>query len=151
VAEFRRPFDLDVLTPAGSVWSGQTVYVSFPAADGMMGVLGARAPLASTMGAGALRVHRLDEEALEFFIAGGFTQVRDNTMVCLAEDCVPAKELDPETAWSEIERAEALPRETAAEQARREHALTVARARFRLAQREARRRRGGPPRPAHEE
>jgi F-type H+-transporting ATPase subunit epsilon len=148
VAEFRRPFELDVLTPAGSVWSGQTVYVSFPAADGMMGVLGGRAPLVSTMGAGALRVQRPEQEELEFFIAGGFTQVRDNTMVCLAEDCVPAKELDPETAWSEIERAEALPRETDAERARRDHALMVARARFRLAQREARRRRRGlrPPR-----
>jgi F-type H+-transporting ATPase subunit epsilon len=137
---YRKPFQCEVLTPAGSVWSGQAFSLTFPAGDGMMGVLGGRSPLASTIGAGALRIEDVRGSTTECFVLGGFARVADDRAIVLAEECTPAQDLDREEVWEELQRARRLPTETPEQVDRREEFIEIARRKFRLVQAYRRRR-----------
>jgi len=140
--EYHAPFRCELLTPSGSAFASQVVFAVVPAADGQLGILGQRAPVVAAMGAGRLAVQLPDGQTREYFVAGGFAQMRDNALTVLAERCVPLERLDPSAAWDEIEKAKSLPADTRAAAARRAEAISVARTKLRVAQEYRRRGRG---------
>ena len=134
MAKIRKSFRCEILTPQGQSISAEAFSAVFPASDGMVGVLGGRAPLAVKIGAGALTVEEIEGGRLEFFIAGGFARMNEDVLTVLAEECTPLGQLEAEEVWRQIEQAEAMPVETPEQTARRDEALDVARLRFRLVQ-----------------
>lgn len=131
---YRRPFRCEVITPSGPAFAGELTSAVFPAPDGLVGVLGGRGPLVMLLGSGPLTVQEPGGTRMGYFLAGGFARFCDNVLTLLAGECIPIHEIDPEVAWGEIQQALALPRETPAEEARREEALKAARDKFNLAQ-----------------
>jgi len=131
---YKRPFRCEILTPIGRRCACDAVSVVFPAMDGQYGVMGGRTPLVTMLGAGVLSVEPVDGDLQEFFLAGGFATVRENTLIILADECESAGEIDREEAWEAIAQARAMPGETDEEFELRHEALDVARKRFALVQ-----------------
>jgi len=136
-----RPFSCKVLTLGRQFYAGDVIGAEFPALDGMVGVLAQRAPMVSLLGYGPLSLQTPQGPPQEFFVAGGFAQVRQNTMTILSFECERLDEIDPEEAYDRIEQAMRLPRQPPDAAQRRQWALKLARARFNLVQ-EHRRRKG---------
>lgn len=147
MADYRKPFRCEVLTPEARLCSLDTVSVVFPGTDGQVGVLGGRAPMVARLGAGPLTIHTLDETREMYYIAGGFAQMREDRLTILAEECVPIEQIDREAAWEEIRTAQRLPADTPEARSDRAEAVHAARIKFRLSQeapeRPARKRRAG--------
>jgi len=71
MAKFLRPFRCEILTPDGFRERLEALSAVFPARDGMVGVLGGRAPLVTTIGAGGLKVDVTGTtRQKKYFIAG---------------------------------------------------------------------------------
>jgi F-type H+-transporting ATPase subunit epsilon len=134
MAHSEKRFCLEVHTPSGKVAGVDAVSVVFPATDGMVGVLANRSPLVAQLGSGRLDVEQPDGKRLEFFVAGGFVQIRDNAMTVLAEECLPVANLDAEAARVELVAAEAMPGDNEIARNRRKDAVTVAKARLHVAE-----------------
>jgi len=135
VAKRQRPFNLEVFTAEGCACKTDALCVVFPASDGQVGVLGGRAAMAAVIGSGELRI-RTQQEELSYFVYGGFAQVRENLMTILTEECTSPAELDREVVWEEIQQAKKLPIDTDEAVEFREKALSAARSKFKLAQRQ---------------
>ncbi len=145
-AAYRRVFRYELFTPEGSAGSDEAISATFPALDGQVGVLGGRGPMVSLLGAGPLTIETLDGQRREYFVSGGFAQVRDGLLTVLAEQCLPVDQIDLEAAWAELQEALKLPTQTDRERAWRDEAVAAARKKFNLTQK--RRRRGWEQRPA---
>jgi F-type H+-transporting ATPase subunit epsilon len=143
MAPYRKPFRCEILTPLGSRCACDAVSVVFPAMDGQYGVLGGRTPLVTMLGTGVLSVEPVEGESQEFFLAGGFATVRDNTLIVLADDCENASEIDREEAWEAITKARAMDDDTDEAYEIRNKALEIARKRFSLVQAKGKGRREG--------
>ena len=70
--KYRRPFQVEVLTPGGRLCSMEAESAVFPASDGLVGVLGGRGPMVALVGAGPLNIREHRGEMHEFYVAGGF-------------------------------------------------------------------------------
>jgi len=141
--EYRRKFSLAAYTPDGPAFSMDVVSAQLPGDDGLIGVLGNRAPLISLLGAGRLALQDVKGAQHEYYLAVGFAQVCENVMTVLAEECIEVSQIDREQAWEEISRARKMPVETDDQRQRRRQAVAAARAKFRLAQEHWRARRKG--------
>jgi F-type H+-transporting ATPase subunit epsilon len=131
---YKKPFRCEILTPIGVRCACEAVSVVFPATDGQYGVMGGRTPLVTMLGVGLLTVEATDGNPRDFFLAGGFATVRENTLIILADDCEAATEIGREEAWKAIEDARAMPDETDKEFELRCEALDIARKRFAIVQ-----------------
>ncbi len=134
MAKHRKEFTIEILTPAGPVFKAEVVGAVLPAADGQIGILGGRAPLVATVGAGMLTVEQKDGEPREFLVEGGFAQMAENLLTVLAESCQAIEQVDPEAVWEELQKARRMPAETDGEYAARDRAVAAARTKFRLVQ-----------------
>jgi len=130
---YEKIFTCEVLTPAGKAMSAEAVSAIVPLVDGLLGVLADRAPLIAEVGAGLLAVEEKGGARHEYFVAGGFANVRDNTLSILAEECEPIEKLDPGEADRLLQEAQSLPAENDAEKHRRRQATAVASARLNAA------------------
>ncbi len=99
-----KPFELNIVTPAGSFFTGEIWHVRAPGVDGDFGVLADHAPLMAALRAGRLRVDQANESS-DFVITGGFFEVHDNRAVVLAENCLRRENIDLERAYAARERA----------------------------------------------
>jgi F-type H+-transporting ATPase subunit epsilon len=138
MATYEKQFLCRVQTLEGQTLSTEALSVIFPAADGQAGVLARCGPIASALGAGPLVVVKPDGQCLEYFVAGGFAHVRDDVVTILAQECLPAGELDVEGARTKLDEARAMPSRPAPAADAREQALRIARARLQLAEKRGR-------------
>ncbi len=129
---YRRKFQFQVLTPSGGVCDCQAVSVIFPATDGLVGILGGHAPLLATLGAGPLDVELADGGKKHYYLSGGFAQVRYESLVVLAEECVARETLTADAANAELESAKALPYATEPDAQRRNERLSAARVKLHM-------------------
>ena len=132
--KYRKSFNYEIITPTGLVAKGLAVSVSLPAEDGQIGILGGRSPLATEIGAGLLHAQKTDGMHEEYFIAGGFAQVREDWLTILAEQCLPLEWIDPRQVYAELDRARQMPKDTPAAAELRAQAVATARKKFNLAQ-----------------
>jgi F-type H+-transporting ATPase subunit epsilon len=135
MSQYQRIFKYEVLSPDGPVDAAEAVSAVFPACDGQVGVLADRMPLAAVLGAGALRFERPDGTVREYFVAGGFAQVHNGMLTILAEQCLPAAELNRQAAWEELQRARAAAARGRGRVARLDDELLAARRKFNMVRR----------------
>ena len=117
-------FQLEVVTPDRTVFSGEVVSLVAPAAAGYLGVLANHAPLLTGLGLGEARATDAEGRDVHFAVSGGFLQVADNHAIMLADAAERADEID-------IARAEAARRraqELRAERSRSDATFAVAEA-----------------------
>lgn len=98
-------FHLDILTPAGKVYSGDVWHVRAPGAGGDFGVLADHAPMMAGLSPGRLRVDMPDQSYDFYAIGRGYFEVHGNHAVVLTANCVEKDDIDLERARAARERA----------------------------------------------
>ena len=81
---------LDIITPEGNCWSGETSGVRVPGTKGSFEVLHNHAPIISTLTPGVIQVRQESGETLVFKISGGVIEVSHNRLALLTETVEPA-------------------------------------------------------------
>ncbi|MCR5714308.1 MAG: ATP synthase F1 subunit epsilon [Bacteroidales bacterium] len=81
---------LDIITPEGNCWSGETSGVRIPGTKGSFEVLHNHAPIISTLTPGVIQVRQESGETLVFRISGGVIEVSHNRLALLTETAEPA-------------------------------------------------------------
>ncbi len=105
------PFEL--VTPERVVFAEEADMIVVPGGDGDFGVLPGHAPLLSTVRPGTVEVYEGDRVTMRIFVSGGFAEVADGRCAVLADEAVPASEIDRADAEERLNRAQERHREAA--------------------------------------
>jgi F-type H+-transporting ATPase subunit epsilon len=100
-------YRLTILTEAKAVVDESVYSIIAPGTEGYLGVLRNHAALVTQLQPGKLSVTDLARNTMQYSIAGGFLEVRNNTATILADALEAARDIDLERA----ERAAARARE----------------------------------------
>jgi F-type H+-transporting ATPase subunit epsilon len=132
-----------VITAERQVFEGEADMVVAPGSEGQLGILPRHAPLLTTLAVGELRI-KLQGEEEALFVAGGFMEVRPDSVTVLADDAEAAADIDEARAEAARRRAQELLQQRAADvdQASLQAELQRAVTRLKVAE-QHRRRRGG--------
>ena len=79
--------------------------VDIPGAEGWIGVLPNHAPLMTTLAPGMVRIKTGGEEQ-RIFVRGGFAEISPSGLTILAEEAMPAAELDAAAIAQRLKNAE---------------------------------------------
>lgn len=123
-----------ILTPERTVCDRETDFVVVWLEDGQLGIAPGRKPMIARLGIGPLRIGRAGQEAVYYYVEGGFVELAENVVTVLTERAIPAEELDLDAVAERLKAAQALPTTTPELRRRREHALRIAQAQWRAAQ-----------------
>jgi F-type H+-transporting ATPase subunit epsilon len=100
------PFEAEVLTPEGEVFTGEVRQVSTRTAAGEIGILANHAPLLAALRPAELRLHVSDSETRRFAQAHGWLQVFGNHARLLVEEAIPPENLDAAALKEQLADAE---------------------------------------------
>ena len=124
-------FYVDIVSPNGSVFTGEAERLRAPGVQGAFEILHNHAPMIAAIELGPLYVTLTSGERIAFATSGGFVEVLNNTVTILAETAEPSSAIDVERAKQA--EAEALERlNTGDEAARRQARQKLERARLRM-------------------
>ena len=99
-----------ILTPKGVLFEGEAEGVQMPGIEGGFEVRIGHSPFVSLLDIGKLVVKTAGGPDLVFAVSGGFTEVKDNTIIVMVEQAVSADQIDIE---EESRRKEQLQQELA--------------------------------------
>lgn len=99
-------FEAQILTPEGSIFSGDVKGVKMPGTEGSFEVKTLHADIISTLEIGEVLVRKADGSEQLFAVSGGFVEVHANKLALLAEAAEAVEEIDLERARAAKERAE---------------------------------------------
>ena len=123
-----------VVTPEKAVLDEPADFVVLPMFDGELGIALNRLPLIGRLGYGELRLTK-DQRTQNFYIDGGFVQVRDNVVTVLTSKAIPAKDIKVDAAREVLQSTKVAV--TPADQEALAKAQQRARAQLRIAQKNA--------------
>jgi F-type H+-transporting ATPase subunit epsilon len=95
---------IDVVTPYGTIYSGSAKSCTAPGVDGEFSILFNHAALLSIIGIGELKFTFENDERL-MATAGGFLEVKDNTISIIAESAEWAEDIEIERVQAAEKRA----------------------------------------------
>jgi F-type H+-transporting ATPase subunit epsilon len=98
-------FQLDIVTPARTVYSGEVKSFTAPGVVGNFQVLFHHAPLLSAIGIGEVKVVEPSGKQIRFATSGGFVEVKANKVILLAESAESEEEIIVERALKSKTRA----------------------------------------------
>jgi F-type H+-transporting ATPase subunit epsilon len=98
-------FHCTIVTPERQLLDQTVTYASIPAWDGQIGVQDRRSPLLVKLGFGRLRLTLDDGSQQNYFVGGGFAQMKDETLTLLTDEAQPVSELDAEAAREALKQA----------------------------------------------
>ena len=85
---------LVLVTPETTLIDAPVRSLQFPLYDGQIGVLPGRAPVVGRLGYGVLTVSTSDGEVEQYFIEGGFVQVKAGTVTLLTDRARGLEDID---------------------------------------------------------
>src|SRR5215475_7009865 len=85
---------VDIVSPEGSLYSGEATMVFAPAANGDIGIAPRHAPLLTTLRAGEVRVQVEGHEEQSFYVGGGALEIQPHLISILADTAARAHDLD---------------------------------------------------------
>jgi F-type H+-transporting ATPase subunit epsilon len=97
---------LSVVTPEGSLFSGEATFVAAPAWDGEVGILPGHAAMIAVLGTGEMRIERDDSGTKtidRYAVRGGFLQVIDDQVTLLVTEAKTPDGLDVEVVKGDLE------------------------------------------------
>ena len=99
-------FRCQIVTPSEAVLDEQVEYVSFPAWDGQVGVMSGTSPFLMNAGSGSLRIEFGNGSRL-YLLDGGFARMQQDVLTLLADDIIPADQIELADAEEELAAASA--------------------------------------------
>ncbi|MEI6791697.1 MAG: ATP synthase F1 subunit epsilon [Actinomycetes bacterium] len=103
----RTPFQVEVLTPEGPIFSGEVEMVSTRTEVGSIGILANHTPLLGMLAPAELKLYISESEIVSFAQGEGYIQVADNHALVLVEEAIKPDELVREDLQAQIDAAEA--------------------------------------------
>ncbi len=103
----RTPFQVEVLTPEGPVFSGEVEMISTRTEVGSIGILAHHTPLLGLLVPAELRLYRSETDVLRFAQGEGYIQVADNHALVLVEEAISPDDLDLQKLSGELDAADA--------------------------------------------
>lgn len=98
---------LVLVTPERTVFDRPVASIRVPLYDGAAGFYPGRAPLVGRLGIGELRLTDSSGASEEYFIDGGFVQVKGTVVSVLTHSAVATSEISRNSAAAEFEAARA--------------------------------------------
>jgi F-type H+-transporting ATPase subunit epsilon len=98
---------VDIVSPEGSLFSGEATMVFAPAVNGDIGIAPRHAPLLTTLKPGEVRVQTEGQDEQSFYVGGGALEIQPHLVSILADTAARAHDLDEAEAVHAKERAEA--------------------------------------------
>ena len=98
---------LSVVTPEGSLFSGEATFVAAPAWDGEVGILPGHAAMIAALGTGELRIERdtLGGRVTDrYAVRGGFLQVLDDEITLLVTEAKTPDGIDATVVKGDLEQ-----------------------------------------------
>ena len=80
-----RPFSVDVVSPEGTLWSGDARFLVARTTEGEIGILAGHEPLMAALAAGAVLIDHDDDQRTTIAVHGGFMQVVENRVTLLTD------------------------------------------------------------------
>lgn len=116
----RTPFNVEVLTPEGSVFNDEVEMVSTRTTVGSIGILAHHTPLLGMLDPTELRLYRSESEIVRFAQGEGYVQVSPDGVLILVEEATAPEDLDADELESRLTAAqhELDAAETGSEEAR---------------------------------
>lgn len=99
-------FQFDLVSPERLLVSESVTAVIAPGAEGYMTVMARHAPLMTTLKPGVVVATTTSGADRRFYVRGGFADVTGDRLVLLAEQAIPAEDLDAATLDTQIRDAE---------------------------------------------
>jgi len=94
-----------LVSPERELMSEDVDQVDIPGAEGWIGVLPNHAPLMTTLAPGMMRIKTGPDEK-RIFVRGGFAEISPAGLTVLAEEAIPAGELDARAIAQRVKNAE---------------------------------------------
>jgi F-type H+-transporting ATPase subunit epsilon len=104
----RTPFQVEVLTPEGEVFSEEVEMLSTRTVVGSIGVLAGHEPVLALLEPTELRLYRSESEIVRFAQAEGYLQFADNRALVLVEEALDPHSLDRGLLETKLSEARAL-------------------------------------------
>ena len=79
-----KPFQIDVVSPEATVWSGQATFVVARTTEGEIGIMADHEPVMAALSTGAVKIES-DSETVTVGVHGGFLQILNNQVTLLAD------------------------------------------------------------------
>ena len=98
-------FQLEIVTPEKTLYSGTVEHVRAPGIDGGFGVLSGHHPMVSALGIGQLRIREEGGDERMAAVNGGFAEVLSDQLTVLAETAELAESIDRVRAEAARDRA----------------------------------------------
>ena len=105
-----QPYNLEILTPEGHVFSGEVEFVSTRTETGSIGIYARHQPLLALLAPTELRVTKEGGEVVRFAQGEGYVQIAPERVLLLVEEAIDPAELSVE----ELEQRLADPQARAA-------------------------------------
>jgi F-type H+-transporting ATPase subunit epsilon len=102
----RTPFQVEVLTPEGEVFSDEVEMVSTRTTIGSIGLLANHQPLLAMLDPTELRLYKSESDVVRFAQGEGFLQVAGTRALVLVDEAFAIEDLDSGDLRSRLERAE---------------------------------------------
>jgi F-type H+-transporting ATPase subunit epsilon len=102
----RTPFQVEVLTPEGQVFSDEVEMVSTRTSTGSIGVLAHHAPLMAILEPTELRLYKSDSDIVRFAQGEGYLQVVQNEVLVLVEEAIAPDDMDRSNFESRLKEAQ---------------------------------------------
>jgi len=99
--------ELEIVTPAKLLFSGEADMVVVPGGEGDFGMLAGHAPMLSTVRAGTIDVYEGDKVIAQVFVEGGFAEVTDERCTVLVEKAMMVADIDKAAAEQRLKDARA--------------------------------------------
>ena len=98
-------FEVDIVEPTGSVFSGEVQRFRAPGAKGSFEILKDHAPMLVETRIGPVFVTNPTGERIIFAVSAGFVQIVDNRVIMIVESAEPASTIDVDRAKEAEQRA----------------------------------------------
>ncbi len=79
------PFSVDVVSPEGTLWSGEADFLVARTTEGEIGILAGHEPLMAALSPGAVLIDHDGDQRTTIAVHGGFMQVVNNQVTLLTD------------------------------------------------------------------
>ena len=100
-----KSFHLEIITPRRIAFKGEVLSVSAPGVEGGFQVLHSHAPLLASVRIGIVKLTDVGGKEYQYAISGGFVEVRENSVILLAEAAERMDEIDVDRVKAARDRA----------------------------------------------
>lgn len=99
-------FRLEIVGPAGKIYSKDVEFVLVRTTEGDMGILPNHSPFVAALAIGEMMVREEKGKEISYYVSEGFLEINNNKVIILADEAILSTDIDIEAARKEAALAE---------------------------------------------